>query len=383
VRCGKLQKLRKTKKRPTFRKFQKIKKGRNKTMNISELTRLLASERIMYKTDFDKLTADRDSKLKQIDKEFNKGTPRYTAEKAKVNNDFTKAVEGLRTASKKNVIPEFTKMLDHEKAKVLKVDNILMSKVSMLVNNTTLTPMETQLLIEEFGGKDYHVDKLLKSTAEQNGLLIDGLTSVNLSADYDTKVSILGQLQSQYESFISDYDGKPNATTIVLLDDTVLQRAESLYNGKSDTTDTAEPQNIARTVMSLIKSKDNNPISQGMILKNALANANEAVKSEILTRIATSDISSIALEFANVTDSLQAFKNKELTEYSTAQKAFNDMENASTIESGSAVLKANKDNKYLSDMVNEATKGGNVKILNMVNTVNAETADSTATTDTN
>jgi hypothetical protein len=112
-----------------------------------------------------------------------------------------------------------------------------------------------------------------------------------------------------------------------------------------------------------------------MILKNALRNATADVKSEIMARIATSDISSIALEFANLTDNLKAFKAKEGNEYATAQKAFSDMENATTIESGAKFLKANKDNKYLSDMVDTAVKGGNVKIINMVNAETADTAD--------
>jgi hypothetical protein len=343
-------------------------------MNIAELIRLLQSEKIMYKADFDKLLSDKESKLKEIDQIYKPNTPQYKAEKDKANNNFTKAIEKLRAESRKNVEAEFTNMLADEKQKVLKVDNILLQKVAMLTNNTVLTPLETQVLIEEFGGRDYHVDKLLKATAEQNGLLIDGLTSVNLQADYDTKVSILGQLQSQYETFISDYNGKPTANVNVLLDDSVLQRAESLYNGKSDTT-TAEPQNIARAVMAQVKARENNPISQGMIIKNALRNATADVKAEIMTRIATSDISNLALEFANVTDSLTAFKNKELTEYSTAEKAFNDMENATTIESGTAVLKANKGNKYLSDMVDTAVKSGNNRIISMVNAVNTDTAD--------
>lgn len=343
--------------------------------DISTVIDFLMLARDRYKTDYIQLKKTYEKKMKEIQKDFKPDTERFNMEMQKAKQHFEKQVEEQRQSVKEFALRNVDEILADEVDTVRKIDTVAMEKLSA-VSSLPLTATEISILKERFAPEgEYWPSRMISDLAEKNGL---NPTQFIHSATLDVKLNVLQELRQHLETFLTNYDGSFNYKTEVLLDDTVLLRAQSIYmNGYAN--ETMENERTAR--VSLMRLKGKNAFEKGIGLANILNNTTESIKRALFYEIANNvngvNIDAVALRWAGYDAEFEAYKKNEHSDYKEAKKAFNKVVTAESEEEVEGVAVRMGENKYFNDML-QTSKITNKHIESYLHNIGTKASTKTA-----
>ena len=323
--------------------------------DISKLVEQLMVMREVYRHDVKELRKKYEEEKNKVRQDINRTSKRYDVEMERAENEYKNSIDSLKTECRGLYEPLMEELEVRARSYAGRVNRAMLEEVK-LFESIPLTADEFGALLNNYGNKNYYVDRVLESLAETNGITTNGLTTLleplSLEPDLNTKLSILRDLRGQAEHILENF-GTVNEDTLArtgALFPTVLQRAEKLYtNGLYE--DTLNSKQIALRVVDSIRA---NPGNGHRIIDNALANASKATRNALLNILSDEETKglSYAINKSKARLEIQAFSNNEKNVYKAAEHAVSRIyENISDSDGINAIISANRDNPYFVDMV--------------------------------
>lgn len=319
-------------------------------MNISNVTDILTVARDSYKSNYDSFKKAYEVEVKQIKQDFKSGTPRYSEELEKARFAFDDNVERLRKEAKNFTTKQFEDLRESELAKVRRIDTDAMAKLSA-VSNLPLSAAELSTLQDKYAPKgEYWATRMIADMAEKNGLKPSQFLQ---TATLDTKLNVLQQLEGQLDKLLAEYDGTVKYSTLVLLHDEILMRAERTYNNGFAFSDMEDSQ-VARRLFLQLKGKS--IAEQGIALQNIMNNTTPEVKRALFFEMENhpETIETGALRWAGLADEFESYQKNEHKAYDTAKKAIDKVASATSKEEVEKIADGLGENTYFQKMLSEA-----------------------------
>ena len=317
---------------------------------IRDLIDTLTYTRETVRNEFARLKEKLERDKKDAAEKYNHGTQFYKEHLKNLDAKYEQDKQNIREHCKDMYVPIFEELETRARAKAGLMNKQLMDEVRAF-EGMSLTADEYAAVLNQFGNRNYYVDRVLENLAESNGLVIyrnkeDGLQG--LEPCLAKKLSILKELRKQADNFVEHhgtaYGGSADMRHALAAP--VLLGMERRYtNGFY--TDPMTPKQIASRVIETMRS---NPGRASNVFDNALENATPAVRSAILGEISKAEDPTIELSIkrAKSVASVQKF-DKGL--YGAAEKAFYSLGQEGTDDD--AVIHANSGNVYFKELVQE------------------------------
>lgn len=276
----------------------------------------------------------------------------YSEKLIEVDKDFSKTISRLQKDFAKTGIDAIQGLRDHEMQRVQTIDEVKLNKIKA-IKDIPMSESELLALMQKFGVKnDYWSSRLIQSVADNNGI-----SNFEIESSFDTKMSILDQLESQLNEIIKYYpcDNDPVKRPMVrfgYLTEKILQNAKEIYGGKmryeSDET-------LANRAYLTILSKHGD-IEKGFTIQNTLKNAKGEIRNLLLCKLAKGNhnISEFAIELSGNKEEIDSFRNGKARQYLHARAAIERMLKATEEKTILKILEENSENEFMEQLVKEA-----------------------------
>lgn len=331
--------------------------------NITMITDILTVARDSYKNHYKAQKEKYEEDLKAIKRDFKPNTPRYLEEVQKAKEMFDNSVRLLQNEAKTFATKQIDELREEELAKVRLIDTTAMEKLSA-VSSLPLSAAELSVLQNRFAsGGSYWATKMIADMAEKNNLKPSQFLQ---SANLDTKLDILSQLEKQLDQLLDTYDASGTYHQEVLLCDPVLMRAERTY-ASGWALSSMEDSQVARRAFLQLKGKS--IAEQAIGLQNIMNNATEETKRALFFEMANNAgvIEDAALNWAGIADEFESYQKKEHNDYTIARKSFEKTLTATSKEEVALIADDLTENTYYQKMLTE-TDGTNVFINDYLGT---------------
>lgn len=321
---------------------------------MSKKTELFDSIRVVrqaYADRYNQITAEFNNSTSKAKRDF-KGL-RLQEELNKIKAEYAKNLEEEREKAKDFVSQHVEAVKESEGAKVRAIPEAELNRLKAL-NDLPLSTAEITALIDQYGNKSYWADKFLSLLAEKNG--VDAL----FPADYQTKVDVISAIESAIMGFIDHYcgDGDTKYTVLLAASDARIFELEQEFTSNHAYSKLSRNQITERVIATMYSQKDT--ASRGMVLRNALKNADEKLKSAILYKLSQEDISTDILAVANCKDEYKIFRETEVPSIRAAEKLYKEicaMDSETDIGARLIIAEENKEiTKQFVDVIAEAVK---------------------------
>ena len=330
-----------------------------RNIKFERLTTDLMIFTIDFKGQFDRLKAELNKALEDIENTYKNGSAKDEKIKA-VKESFAKQFTDLRLEYAKNCTESIGDVREAEREKISVINESKLAKLKA-ISDIPLSAEEMVSLIDSYKfSDDYWCERYVKMIAEKNGFCADGV----MEADYSVKMSVLDQFQQQAEEMIMYYDGMDRKdsewrqrTVWMNLSEDVMNNALSIWYGKYNI---ASDNELADKAYLTIKSKQTD-VEKSIALNNVLRNSTGETRNALLTAIAMdNDISQSVYRLSGFNEELMAFRNGKAKEYLEAQKIVKEAEAIADQETRGEYLKFNSGNEFLYGLVKSSAKKDNV-----------------------
>lgn len=317
---------------------------------------ILEIESEVYKKSYDEAITKRKKDIEAVQKIYVPNTPKYRSELEAVEQEFSKTISQLQkdfATAGANAIRE---LRDLEMQRVQTVDETKLRKIKA-VKDVPLTRLELEALVQKFGIKDdYWSSRLIQTIADNNGI-----SDFEIESSFDTKMSVLNQLEQQMEKIIRYYPSDIYSKEGALvrhgyLTERILQNAKDIYGGKMRyESDEKLEERAYLTILSR-----HGDIEKGFAIQNALRNAKGEVRNLLLCRLAKAvknkKISEFSVELSGNKEEIESFKNGKARAYIHARDEVERIMKATKKETIDRILEINSENEFMPQLVEKAKK---------------------------
>lgn len=315
--------------------------------SIANVIDFLAVARDSYTSKYDAHKKVYEEEVKTIKQDFKLNTPRYNEEMSNAKKKFEANVQQTREEIKPFVTEQINDLREDELFKVRQINTVAMEKLSV-ISHLPLSAAELSVLQNCYAPNDeYWATKMIADLAEKNGLKP---TQFLRTASLDTKLNVLQQLEEQLDKLMADYDGTVRYSTLVLLHDATLMRAERTYNNGFAFSDMEDSQ-IARRLFLQLKGKS--IAEQSIGLQNIMNNATPEIKRALFYEMEnnTGIIEDDALRWAGLADEFESYQKNEHKAYTEAKKGIEKVLSATSKEEIEQIAKEWDENTYFKKML--------------------------------
>ena len=324
--------------------------------NITKITDSITVARDAYRSKYTELSEKHNNDLKFLKDNYVNNSQQYKVQKELIQRNFKDDVEKARTDAVEFVLTQINELREQEVTRVGKIDADIMQKISSIAD-IPITAEELGILKEKYNSdnENYWASRLLANIAEKNGI---PASQIYNSASISVKLDILGQLEQRTMDFLNKYDGSPSYDINALISDNVLMRSERIYCNGYENAPLEDEQTARRAFVML---KDQNPVSQGIGIRNILNNASDTIKNAFFYQLSnSSDISEYALKWSGYEDEYKAFINGTINSYREAIIALETARNVSNKDDFDSIVGTMTDNPYFNDMLQRESKVNSV-----------------------
>lgn len=304
-----------------------------------------------YADKYNQLTAEFNNSITRAKKDY-KGL-RLQEELNKLKVEYAESLEKERERAKEFVSQHIDEAKETEGAKVRVIPEAELNRLKAL-NDMPLSTAEISALIDQYGNKSYWSDKFLSLLAEKNG--VDAL----FPADYQTKTDVIDELEGAIMSFIDNYcgDGDTKYTVLLAASDARIFELEKEYTSNHAYSKLSRTQIAERVRATILSQKDD--VSRGMVLRNALRNADEKLKVSLLYRLSEEGISDDVVAIAGYKNEFKIFKENEVPNIRAAEKLYKEiceMESEADVGARLTIAEENKEiTEQFIDVITDAVK---------------------------
>lgn len=261
-----------------------------------------------YTSDIHRAENIREARRKKMNENLKLNSPAYTEEREALQRDYETAIDKAKTEALKAVEDCYIRCEAEEIAKIRSISGAADSlRLLQTVAGLPVSMTEYRQLVDIFGGKNFWVDKALKSLATDNGIDTSGM----LEPDFSDKMKVLSDLKNRIDDFIKF----GNVDDLNMgLSDPALRLAEEKYTGGYVNFDFS-PKRKALALLDEAK-KINNPVVIGDKIANILESCDIRVGLEILQEVEqnTAYWGNIRT-LSNLSQGINAFRAREKEEY--------------------------------------------------------------------
>lgn len=328
--------------------------------NIHDLTNLLRAVRIDYQETYKKAVETKKQELATLQRDYVRNTPTYAAKEQEIQFNFDVAAIKARERAAKKASEEIEDLREWEKARVGRIDETALSKINSL-RGGPLTTAELKQVLANCGSSNYWVQKAVSSLAEENGIPV---TELPLGTSLDVKLSVISQLEEQFNKMLEYYDPSPKKVgrefmeaRFLYLNDDILQNAVNIYTGGVQ--DLSEADAVTRAYYK-IKAMSGQT-SKACAITNSLRNLKKQdAKNMLLYQLAKDNtIRNEAYEVAGISDIMAEWKGGGKAErYAKAFLLADELKNTQDVEKIESRLRGYAERvKEGLEPVNEFTRG--------------------------
>ena len=329
--------------------------------NIHDLTNLLRAVRIDYQETYKKAVETKKQELATLQRDYVRNTPTYAAKEQEIQFNFDVAAIKARERAAKKASEEIEDLREWEKARVGRIDETALSKINSLRGGVPLTTAELKQVLANCCSSNYWVQKAVSSLAEENGIPV---TELPLGTSLDVKLSVISQLEEQFNKMLEYYDPSPKKVgrefmeaRFLYLNDDILQNAVNIYTGGVQ--DLSEADAVTRAYYK-IKAMSGQ-MSKACAITNSLRNLKKQdAKNMLLYQLAKDNtIRSEAYEVAGISDIMAEWKGGGKAErYAKAFLLADELKNTQDVEKIESRLRGYAERvKEGLEPVNEFTRG--------------------------
>lgn len=326
-------------------------------MNINLLCTVAKAETQHYKSEYDRLKAEKKKAVDRIKNNYLPNTPLYREELEKVEKLFETETAKLKAEYSKSITEAVEEIKAEEVARVQKVNENKLNKIKAISD----IPMDTEELLavaEQYNAEDdYWCNRLLCNIAEVNG--IEGFEKIT-EASLSVKLNLLDQIADQTGEMIRCYDGDDQKdaaarrrTKHVLFSDSVMNRLEEIWNGQHNTVSDADAVSKAYVK---VKTKHTD-IEKGLAISNVLRNMKGDRRNLLLCQLAEDkEVSDFAIKLSGYATELEAFRGGKAEEYRKAQSIVNQIASTDDATIRKQIATVNQGNEFLAGLIENESK---------------------------
>lgn len=326
-------------------------------MTFKELVNLLKAIKIDYTTSYAAAMVDRDTALKNVERDFKTDSPLYKSNIEEIKAKFDKTIADLRISAMESAVGFITELREDEIYKAERIDTATLEKISVL-KDIPLTKSEILVLKDKFGVKDYYSGRMLGIIAEKNGISLD---EVGVEANLEVKLGVLNALENQVDLLVRNWnpeaktDREGHIMAIATLGDATLDNLVSRYtNDSSSISEKSTAENAYRRILAAESQGE-----KAILISNALRNAKGETKNLLLYRLATdngSNISEYAISLSGNADVIAEWKNGKAENYASAVKLIEDISPVRDVSLVIQRIAEHSENPFVGDMLKNAAK---------------------------
>ena len=342
--------------------------------------------RMRYREDYDKLTKNYEERKKQLDKDFI-GT-RLTAEREKLRKEYNDQVNEIRSKAREFIGEQIRALRDYElRRPQIPVDDAAIRQLDAL-SKVPLSRTELEAITNQYGEKNYWVDRRLLQLAEENGM---DSTLTFISAD--SRMRILSDITEQLEMALS-YTGTKgkfsveNAEINAALMPNIMQRAEALYlYGRKDTL-SSDSSKVKRSIEIASVLGADNPVLAAEKLESSYKYMTQNARNALLLKLATENsVSKTVVNLCSFANEVSKIRNEIdssaaegkgqnlIDEYRKAELIGAEVLNMDNVEQMTKRIESAKGNRYLLDLLQSAEADGNSVLSESLNHISANSAN--------
>ena len=317
---------------------------------------ILEIESEVYKRNFDEAVEKKKKDIEVVQKTYIAGTPKHKSELEAVEQEFSKTISQLQKDFATTGANAIRELRDLEMQRVQTVDETKLSKIKA-IKDIPLTKLELEALVQKFGIKgDYWSSRLIQTIADNNGI-----SDFEIESSFDTKMSVLNQLEQQMDKIIRYYPSDIYSKEGALvrhgyLTERILQNAKDIYGGKMRYESNEKLEE--RAYLTILSRHGD--IEKGFAIQNALRNAKGEVRNLLLCRLAKAvknkRISDFAVELSGNKEEIEDFKNGKARAYIHARDEVERIMKATKKETIDRILEINSENEFMPQLVEKAKK---------------------------
>lgn len=327
-------------------------------MTIEIIAEMLKWEADNYKKQYDVVQETKERELRELKDNFKSGTKMYSERETQIKNACDSAIAKLRVDAAEHNLRDIEELRSQELERVQTIDVALLEKIRA-ISDIPMTTAELAAFAAKINAKnDYWASRMLSCIGEKYG--VDS-AAIGLESTFDTKMSVLDQLESQLDKVLKFYGTKTNddekmKARFLYLNDDIVERAKKIYGGKLNKL--SDSQRADKAYLTIRAQQTD--IQKGIAISNALKNAKGETRNLILCKLAADNsISSMAAEFSGHMNEITEFKNGKLTEYRNAQKALDNICKMRDVTMIEQTIQQMEENSFFGNMLeNEKAKGG-------------------------
>lgn len=333
--------------------------------DIGFVCAILEVESEVYKREYDKAVQEKEDDIETVRNTYIANTPKYQEELVEIEEEFAQKISLAQKVFAKAATDAIKDLRDYEMQRVQTIDEVKLNKIRA-ISGIPMSSLELQALVQKFGVKgDYWSSRLIQSIADDNGI-----SNFKIESSFDTKLSVLDQLEQQMNEIIKYYpsDNYPEKRALVrfgYLTEPILENAKKIYGGKmryeSDET-------LANRAYLTILSKHGD-VERAFTIQNTLRNAKGQARNLLLCRLAKENqkhnISDFAIELSGNKEEIESFKNGKARLYLHAREAIKRALKATKEDTVKRILEENSENEFMEQLV-EAAKNKNEHFKELV-----------------
>lgn len=310
-----------------------------------------------YKSKYDEANKRRKQAWKDLRANFVPGSAMFKETKSEIEPEFQAAIQKAREEVQENFEREYTDLREASIAKVKVLTAASKEKLDAL-NRLAEIPMsvdEFNFLVEEYGNRNYWVDRRLVCLGAKNGI-----QECAVSPDITTKLGTLDELKSNLYEYLDKYNGEVNYSTEVLLSDAAVQKLERRYTNNYSGVNLNAKEAGKRIVTEALNKLDS--MEKSVYLANALRTSDPDVRDGILYEICKNHegITQVpTMMLTGVSAAVENYRKEEFEGMRRAEKVIEAIRNEPKEYERHTIIYQNLEDKYFLEMV---SKSGDSKL---------------------
>lgn len=327
--------------------------GKSKRLpEIFDLCRVL---RDSYRQKYDDAVKTRDDAIKFAKTNYVRQSPMLKQSLETARIEFANTIDKLKDDTRTALADALESLRTAETAKVLQ--SPMGIERFKALENVPLSHTELSIIAKQHGGKDYHVDKFLRTLADKNGIDTSDPNAFPLLTSVDDKLEALQSLSDGLEDLLTNYDENKSVKALSALSDRTLMRIENKYIGSERTALTlAQRTDRAYTVIASMPRQ----LERANAIGNALRNCpDKRSRDALLLKLAENPVGDLA-EHLSAANAIQSFRDGRAAEYHAAEDALAKLTTAGQAadwDTVSDILRANKRNEFFPNMAQDVLRG--------------------------
>lgn len=338
----------------------------NRLPEIFDLCRVL---RDSYRKNFDDAAKARDDAIKFAKNNYVRQSPMLKQSLETARIEFANTIDKLKADTRTSLTDALESLRTAETAKVLQ--SPMGIERFKALENVPLSSCELSIIARQHGGKDYYVDKYIRTLAERNGIDTTDPDAFPLMTSIDDKLEALQSLSDGLEDLLSNYDENKSVKALGALSDRTLMRIENKYIGSEKTILTVKQRTdrAYATIASMPRQ-----LERANAIGNCLRNCpDKRSRDALLLKLAENPVGDLA-EHLSAPDAIMAFRNGKTAEYHAAEDALAKLTVAGRANQWDVVhdiLTAHKGNEFFPAMAEDVLRASS-KASEIAQTVNRD-----------